>query len=233
MEKTNEDNKLIFLDVETTGIEETDRLCQIAYKENGNRVAALFKPPVPISIDAMSICHITNEMVADLSPFIGSQVQRDLQALFDSDGIFVAHNGAFDQAFLLKEGMALPMRRICTLKLAHHFDKEGKLGKHNLQYLRYYHGLKFDELITTHDALGDVLVLEGLFAFYAEHYTIEKMVEISSKPILLKKMAFGKYKGDWFKDIAMKDLDYLLWMRRAMDMDENMRFTVEHYINNR
>lgn len=227
------DDKLVFLDVETTGVAETDRLCQLAYSTNNGARVALFKPPVPMTVDAMSICHITNEMLEGAPAFAESDARNELQSLFDDDGILVAHNANFDLGFLLKEGMALPKRHICTMKVAHHHDKKGELEKHNLQYLRYLYGLKFEQEINAHDAMGDVWVLEKLFDWYKQHYTIEQMVEISSKPILLKKMPFGKYKGDWFKDIAKKDFDYLLWMRRAMDMDENMKYTVEHYINNR
>jgi hypothetical protein len=49
------------------------RLCQLAYKlETGEIVNKLFKPPLPIAIEPMSIHHITNEMVADKPAFKGS-----------------------------------------------------------------------------------------------------------------------------------------------------------------
>ena len=57
---------LIFLDTETTGNGLDDRLCQIAFKpEGGQLICELFNPGIPISIDAMSIHHITNKMVQD------------------------------------------------------------------------------------------------------------------------------------------------------------------------
>jgi len=225
--------KIIFLDVETTGVEKTDRLCQLAYR-NGNECNKLFKPPLPISIEAMSITHITNEMVADEPKFDGSPEQKELQEKFDDGGVLVAHNAQFDLGFLLKEGMELPKEHICTLKVSHHFDKEGELGKNNLQYLRYFYDIKIGEETTAHDAMGDVIVLQELFEFYHKHYSIAEMVEISSKPILLKKMPFGKYRGQKFEEIAVKDLDYLLWARKAMtDIDENMRHTINYWIKNR
>jgi len=64
------ENNLIFLDVETTGTEEKDRIVQVAYKYlKGESFVEYFKPEIPISIDAMSVCHITNEMVADKPAF--------------------------------------------------------------------------------------------------------------------------------------------------------------------
>jgi DNA polymerase III epsilon subunit-like protein len=54
----------IFLDTETTGTGPADRLCQIAFKiKGGYTVNELFNPGMPITIDAMIVHHITNEMV--------------------------------------------------------------------------------------------------------------------------------------------------------------------------
>lgn len=223
---------IIFIDTETTGIEDHDRLCQLAAKTKGDFTGFkwLFKPPVPVSVDAMSITHITNEMLEDCIPFKDSRVMNDLVQSINDGDILVAHNAHFDLKMLEKEGIAIPKRHICTMKISHHHDLKAELSKNNLQYLRYYYGLKFDEPINPHDALSDVLVLEKLFDYYLEHYTLEQMIEISSKPILLKKMMFGKYKGEWYKDIIVKDREYMEWMWREMTMDENMRYTVGYYL---
>ena len=56
----------LFLDTETTGNGHADRHCQLAFKTNqGLIVNELFNPGMPISIEAMSVHHITNEMVQD------------------------------------------------------------------------------------------------------------------------------------------------------------------------
>ena len=56
----------IFLDTETTGNGPADRLCQIAFKtKEGLTVHELFNPGMPISVDAMTVHHITNEMVRE------------------------------------------------------------------------------------------------------------------------------------------------------------------------
>ena len=53
----------ILLDTETTGAGEKDRLCQLAYKtEKGEIVNQLFKPPLPIAIEAKCVQHITKEI---------------------------------------------------------------------------------------------------------------------------------------------------------------------------
>ncbi|MBW2608444.1 MAG: hypothetical protein JRD05_12515 [Deltaproteobacteria bacterium] len=54
----------IFLDTETTGTGENDRLCQIAFKtEAGLIVNELFNPGKTISVMAMSIHHISNRSI--------------------------------------------------------------------------------------------------------------------------------------------------------------------------
>lgn len=218
---------LLFLDVETTGKEKEDRLCQVAFKTPTSRAFCdLFKPPVPISLGAMSVNHITEKMVANEPIFLDSATFKTIESLFKNDYIMVAHNAAFDSSFLLKEGL-MPKRTICTMKLAHKIDTEGKFEKYNLSYLRYYFGIEIEA--TAHDALGDVLVLEEVFNILEKSFTIQEMLEISLQPIMLKRMPFGKYKGMKFEGIPQ---DYLLWLQRQVDLEENMRYTLEFHISN-
>ena len=55
-------HNFLFLDTETTGVDTTDRLYQIAYKTTEMVVDEKFKPPVPISHVASSITHVTNKV---------------------------------------------------------------------------------------------------------------------------------------------------------------------------
>ena len=225
----------IFLDTETTGTEKDDRLCQLAYKlETGEIVNKLFKPPLPIAIEAMSVHHITNEMVKNKPAFKASQDHQKLVALLNDDtNILVAHNAKFDVDMLIKEDVH-PKKVICTLKLARQMDPNGVIPKYSLQYLRYYLGIKIEA--TAHDALGDILVLEKLFErlFVKMSKSIgpaaveNRMMDISSKPVLFSRMYFGKHKGQFFRDIPK---DYLQWLSEQEDLDEDMRFTVGHYLN--
>ncbi len=224
----------IFFDTETTGTQQEDRLCQLAYKtEKSEIVNQLFKPPLPIAIDSMCVHHITNEMVENKPAFKGSHEYQKLVGLLGGDkNILVAHNAKFDVDMLEKEGVH-PKRVICTLKLARHMDPEGKIPRYSLQYLRYFLGIKVD--VTAHDALGDVLVLEKLFErlFVKMSKTIgpaaveNRMMDISSKPVLLARMYFGKHKGKFFREIPG---DYLKWLSGTDDLDEDLRYTVGHYL---
>jgi len=95
----------IFLDTETTGTCDDERLCRIAFKtETGLIVNELFNPGKPISVKAMSIHHITNEMVKAKPQFKNSEAWRKLYELIvDSSKIIVAHNAKFDLGMLKKE----------------------------------------------------------------------------------------------------------------------------------
>ena len=242
----NEDN-LIFLDTETTGTGPTDRLCQVAYAYGGAEVEGLYKPPVPITIDAMAVTHITNKMVADCPAFAGSPMFRELEQVLASGVILVAHNAPFDVDMLRREGLVVP-QSIDTFKLSHFLNTNGIIPRHNLQYLRYYHDLEVGEVVA-HDALGDVRVLRALFAFQwaqmlplyeqSEERVLQEMLAVSARPILMKKFNFGKYTGQTVKEVADKDADYLAWLFNQKVMtreqggedDENWIYTLDHYLN--
>ena len=224
---------LIFLDTETTGTGPADRICQIAFKiKGGYTVNELFNPGMPISIEAMTVHHITNEMVLDKPAFRNSDTWRKLRDLVNSDGyVIVAHNAAFDADMLKKEGIE-PKNVICTLKLARHFDKEGVIPKYGLQYLRYYLKLNVDAV--PHTALGDILVLEALFnrihAKAVEEFeddAVFKMIEVSKNPVIYQRMPIGKHKGLKMEEVPV---DYLQWLA-GTDLEEDLRYTIERYLN--
>jgi len=203
----------IFLDTETTGNGPEDRLCQIAFKpEGGQAVCDLFNPGKPISIDAMVIHHITEKMVRDKPPFKESDAYAKLLELVsDINNVIVAHNAQFDMQMLDREGI-YTQRTICTLKLARYLDKNGVIPKYNLQYLRYFLGLEIEA--KAHDALGDILVLEGLFSRLNTKFQkndklidpVQEMINISFNPVLIARMPYGKNKGVLFSEVPR---DYL------------------------
>src|SRR3989344_171381 len=94
--------RIIFLDTETTGNSDTDRLCQLAVKEryiDEPLINALYKPPVPISIESMAIHHITERMVAyklayalDPSDILPNYRLQYLRSLLDLDVEAEAHD---------------------------------------------------------------------------------------------------------------------------------------------
>lgn len=233
--------ELIFLDTETTGNDiAKDRLCQLCYKISGQPArVGYFKPPLPVSIKAMSITHITNKMLADKEPFEGSGMKQHLKNLLTT-GILVAHNARFDRAILEAEGIQSP-KFICTLRVARHLDEKGSIPEYNLQYLRYY--LDLDIEGNAHDAEADVYVLEALFGRLLskikdkgddELAAIQRMMDISAVPSLYRNFSFGKHAGKLVEDVAKTDRGYLEWFLNqkltAEDQDEDWIYTLKHYL---
>jgi exodeoxyribonuclease X len=233
-------NDLVFLDTETTGPDfMVDRLFQVSYMHNGKLNTQFFKPPVPISVKAQSITHITNKMVEDKEEFAYSEMKKELNNLFP-DHILVAHNAAFDMDILLKEGVIVD-KFICTLKVARFIDEASEIPEYKLQFLRYYFGLEIDA--GAHDAEGDVKVLEAVFQVlygkmlekYGTHEAvISKMVEVSAQPTLFKMFNFGKHKGKFIEEVLGYDRPYMEWLltkKLESDInDEDWIFTLKYHL---
>src|SRR3989338_2922948 len=233
--------RLIFLDTETTGNDTLkDRLCQVCYKTSDGIYSGYFKPPIPVSIKAMSITNITNKILEDKEAFKDSAMKKDLEALL-ADGILVAHNAKFDCAILEAEGMSIP-RRICTFRVARHLDPKNKIPEYNLSYLRYYLDLNVENA-NAHDAEGDVKVLCALFERLlskmmkdglTEEKAIAEMLDVSSRPSLFKIFNFGKYKDKKIEEVVKTDRGYLQWIldQKLKDgnQDEDWVYTLEYFL---
>jgi len=235
-------NKLFFLDTETTGNDlEKDRLCQVAYKKNGKIESKNFKPPIPISVKAMSVTHITNKMVEKEKPFKGSDFEKKLEKVL-TENIMVAHNAKFDIAMLENEGLKVG-DYICTLRLARYLDEDDEIPEYGLQFLRYFYEIEAD--VAPHSAEGDVIVLEEVFKHVfelaqkkalkaSEEDIIKRMIDISSNPVLIKKINFGKYNGEKVEDLVKKDRQYLEWLQRTKEeegSDEDWIYTLKTYLS--
>lgn len=214
--------KIYFFDTETTGNTPADRICQLAIKERGNATPLLnelFKPPMPIPFEASAVHHISNKMVAHKPLFRESEKYAEIKALFESpDTIVVAHNAAFDVAMLHAEDIH-PTNVICTYKTIHTLDGHGEFTQHKLQYLRYALDMELD--VPAHDALADVIVLEQLFEYElarmikegkSESDALSEMMRISSEPMFMRELTFGKHKGMRVEDVAHVDPGYLSWL---------------------
>ena len=233
---------IVFFDTETTGTEEADRICQIAWMQDGVLQSAYFKPPFPIPAEASAVHHISNKMVADKLGFQESAEFAALKALFeDEDTVAVAHNAKFDLGMLKKEGI-IPKNHICTLRVARSLDTESALGKYNLQYLRYKLDLEVDEAAAAHSADGDVIVLEKLFERLYKKLcetktpdeALKEMMNMSTMPSMIKSFNFGKHSGKTVAEVAKTDSGYLDWLLKSKlessPDDEDWIYTLQHYL---
>lgn len=231
---------LVFLDTETTGNDVLkDRLFQVCYKYQGKLHTEYFKPPLPISIKSQSITHVTNQMVADKKPFLGSKMSKTLQQLLEST-VLVAHNAVFDLAMLAHEGVTAP-RFICTLKVARYLDREGVIPEYNLQYLRYF--LELNIQGKAHEAEDDVQVLEALFGrlytkmqdSYPTHEAIiAEMIRISQEPSIFTMFPFGKHRGKKIEEVILTDRPYCEWLLeqklQSTTNEEDWIYTLKYHL---
>lgn len=244
---------LLFLDTEATGVDVEDRVVQVAYRaEQRLPISGYFKAPLPVKLPAMAVNNITNKMLADKEPFIGSIYYSDLDKM-SSSHILVAHNAIYDLEMLAKEGLSFESN-ICTLKVAFYLDDDALMEKHTLSYLRYF--LDTDVDAKAHDAVGDIVILEAVFwkLFNELKYkelskysqptkedVIAKMVDISNKPTLFRKFNFGKYNGEWIKDVAQggsdgKGRSWMKWlleqkMSNPVGQEGDWIYTLNYFLN--
>lgn len=238
--------RYIILDTETTGTGELDRVIQLGYMVLGQKEPEIhnefFSTQVPISFGAMEVHGITPSMLTGKTPCKESISYKRLQELNTNDNYLIIHNAPFDIGMLEKEGFKTQMKVIDTLRVAKHIfpDEEA----HRLQYFRYKMGLYMDEqkeadalgiIIKAHDAIGDVLVLklflsklkEAVLAQFPKDNPVEKMVDLTLTPILIKSFNFGKYKGKSLQEVARSDAAYLRWMLSSMEnLDDDMRYSI-------
>lgn len=167
MFKAKECEYVIF-DVETTGLnpQDGDRIIEIAAIKikNGQKTGEFeqfINPQRPLSLSAMDINKITEDMVAD-APTHDVVLPQFMD--FVAGACLVAHNASFDIKFVCYE-LALIGRRLnkCTpvldtMKLARGLLPH--LGSYRLGYLAHSFGVPVQE---THRALADVGLTVSVF----------------------------------------------------------------------
>ena len=241
--------QFILLDTETTGVEEEDRICQLAFlvldKGGMQAYESLCKPPLPISLKAMSIHHITNEEVNEKPLFAECESAKKLNELNQESNILIIQNAPFDLGMLAKEGFEWQGKLIDTLRCIKHLEPEHE--SHSLQYLRYALGFYKDEqaiadglgvAIKAHDALGDVIVLNLLMKYLVAKVDrdIGRLIELTQTPILYETITFGaKYKRreDRYEDIVKKDRQYLEWAVANLALDEDVKYSINYHLGRR
>ena len=244
--------KYIILDTETTGVDENDRAIQLGFIVLGAKDIEVhnefFSSDIHISYRAMEVHGITPEMIADKVKCVDSAAYKRLCELNTDENYIIIHNAPFDLGMLKKEGFEVKMKVIDTLRVSKHiFEDE---DSHRLQYFRYKMGLykeeekeanSLDIVVKAHDAIGDVLVLklfltklkEAIASKFPDINPVEKMLNLTNTPILIKTFKFGKYKGKTLQEVASSDAGYLRWMLSGMEnLDEDMRYSINSVLGN-
>ncbi len=242
--------KYILFDTETTGTGEQDRIIQVGAmivhgRDDIESYDELCSTDVPIALEAMEVHNITPDVIENQPSYSETTFAKKVLELNQKENYLIAHNISFDLGMLEKEGFKNNYTLLDTLRCAKHLLPESPY--HRLQYLRYAldlyktEGAEADKLgiiIKAHDAIGDVLImkllLSKLVALTQEKFVGEnpmvKLAELTQTPVLMKTFRFGKYRGREIADIAGEDIGYIKWMRKNMDLDEDMLFTLDSHL---
>jgi len=244
--------KYVLFDTETTGNQADDRIIQVGAMVVGSRGEVevydeMCSSEVAIKIEAMEVHNITPELLEGKAPFKSTKFWNDLSFLNNENNYLIAHNIGFDLGMLEKEGFQNRMKLIDTLRCSKHLYPDSNY--HRLQYFRFSLGLYKEEnkeaikhniTIKAHDAIGDVVVmkllLSKLVARVKEQYVgvnaMVKLEELTRTPVMMKSFKFGKYKGEEIADIARSDAGYIKWMMKSLELDEDLKYTLERTLEN-
>jgi exodeoxyribonuclease X len=145
--------------------------------------------------------------------------------------VMFAHNLVFDATMIEQTmpGIKLPERRACSWRCALH--KYPESPAHSNQVLRYYLELKVPEYksLPPHRALPDALVTAEIVKEMLKTSSVDELVELTSKPVLLGTVRFGKFRG--MKWSELED-GYLRWIL-SKDFDADARYTARHWLQHR
>jgi DNA polymerase III alpha subunit (gram-positive type) len=237
----------VLFDTETTGNQEEDKVIQFGAMivDQKGKVEAfdeLCSSDVDIKLEAMEVHNITPDLLVGKPKAVETNFYKKLEELNSNENYLIAHNISFDMGMIKKEGFVNQYQLIDTLRCAKHLFPE--LPYHRLQYIRYALELykieeaeaaKHNITIKAHDAIGDVLVMKLFLTklvgkcreIYPDYNPIEKLVDLTKTPVFIRTFKFGKYKGKEIEVVAQEDASYLNWMRTSMELDEDLRYTLD------
>lgn len=186
--------------------------------------------------EARAVHHISPEQVAPGTPGVMRReaiVQDLLGAEVSGEMCYAAHNSPFDKSMLPE--LTLPW--IDTLQCARHIWQDAP--SYGNQVLRYWLGLEPNPALmigsdglplAPHRALYDAAVTTEVLRLMLNDHTPEKLIELSSQPILLQKCHLKKYKDVPWDKVPR---DYLRWIKTTDMLSDNINLahTVNYYYN--
>jgi len=231
---------LIYLDIETTGVEQSDKICSVSILNASSYQYELVNEGKKIPSEASSIHHITNEDIKDKLAFSKTSIYKFLEKNNDVENTLVVYNMTFIIEKLSSHGLTWKGAVVDTLRVTKHLIPECEFF--SLQFLRYElklyrnekslqneYGIK--DAMVAHNALSDVLVTKLLYDMLEEESSLEVMQELSFKKVLVSKFSFGKYKGKYIEEICLNDNSYIQWLlKSATELDEDMKYSLTYYL---
>jgi len=231
-----------FVDVESTGVDlKNDRIIQLAFlKEKEGEIRAfndLCYTDIEMNDTVIAIHHITNAMLEDKFWPYETDGFIELEEGNSETNFFVSHGNELDVAMLGNEELELKMSCIDTDKCSRILLKDA--SSYTLSNLMKQYGLDGQaenvakEIgltdLEAHDALTDAIWHYVLFKFLMTKVenSAEKLVELTSTPMMLEKVSFGKHKNKTFEEVMIKDPNDMVWMyvnvaKNWLDLDHTL-----------
>lgn len=167
--------RLLFLDIETTGLNDTDKIIEIAIYDSARQIAlhAVVNPMCKNNGYAFNL--IPESEYINKPGF--SSVAEKIYNFIGDDAILVAHNASFDWKFLEREmlecGYDIDVPRLCTLELSRAYIKD--VVNHKLDTLKEYFSLT--KGLKAHRAVNDVKTMFSLFLVLKNNYLPDNYLE--------------------------------------------------------
>lgn len=236
------------IDCETTGLEPTDRVIEIAAwhvdadMERWGRFSTFVDPerPLPNHIQALTGI-VPSDTVSAPSR---AAVDRALNRFIPEAATMVAHQAEFDAPMIVNEANALPplAEWLCTKRLAMHLIPEGTNHDYRLQTLRYYFGGADLDLggLDPHRAEADVAALTFVLGHLLKEYfqqrfptttaiedaTIEDLVAFARSPIIMERWPMGPADAKG-KKLSEIDHGLLEWALKKAAIGNDLRYSIE------
>ena len=242
--------RLAVVDVETTGLTEQDQVVELAIVSltPGDlswralpQWSTLIRPSCPVSVQARATHHIGNDELRDAPSVAALLLRRGLPELGHpgesevanvpavDDVVLVAHNAGFDRRMLVQSGVhpdLLPPRTICTWRVALHLFPDAP--SHSNQVLRYYLGVDVPLCgLAPHRALADALTTAAILEQMLETETVERLLELTTLPVLLRTVRFGQHRGKLWEDL---DPGMMRWILKR-DFGDDEKYTAQHWLD--
>lgn len=216
-----------FADCETTGVALTDRIVELAYAIYDedlvlvNKDQSLIDPLMQIPSGASAVHHITNAMVATEPTIDEFMEMKNYPLQTDEPMLFIAHNAPFDIRYFGPH-MHADTKTLCTLRLSKRLFPG--LDSYKLQALRYSLNLP-DIEGDAHRADFDVEMLVSLVLHMmaTTGKSIEELYEMSTEPLAIETMPFGKHRGKTLKEVP---LDYFQWLFKQDNLDADLKASI-------
>jgi DNA polymerase III subunit epsilon len=229
-------NPLVFLDLETTGVNvNSDRIVEISYLKvypNGKEETKTYRvnPGIPIPKESSDIHHITDADVVDCPTFkqIGQSIANDIEGC-DLAGF---NSNRFDIPMLAEEFLRndididMSKRKFIDVQVIFHKMEQRTLSAAYKFYcglnLEGAHGAEADTK-ATYEVLKAQLdrytELQNDVQYLSEFSAFNRNVDFAGKIILNDKgvevFNFGKYRDTPVEEVLKKDSGYYGWMMQG------------------